>query len=82
MSFHEAFDFHEFFYLVVVGRTGFCFMVNEMRKWKGIDAVYDLTLGYPDRIPQTEKAFFKYSETFGLPKGKFFKSFLFFSTLW
>lgn len=34
--------------------TGFVYLVNQMRKKKCLDAVYDLTLIYPDGCPQTE----------------------------
>lgn len=34
--------------------TGFVYLVNQMRKRKCLDAVYDLTLIYPDGCPQTE----------------------------
>lgn len=34
--------------------TGFVFLTNTMRKNKQINSVYDLTVGYPDVIPQCE----------------------------
>ncbi|XP_050435656.1 lysocardiolipin acyltransferase 1-like isoform X2 [Adelges cooleyi] len=34
--------------------TGFVFLTDIMKKNKQIDAVYDLTIGYPDSIPQNE----------------------------
>ncbi|BET02959.1 Acyltransferase [Nesidiocoris tenuis] len=34
--------------------TGYTYMVNRMRTGNHIDAVYDLTVGYPDTLPETE----------------------------
>ncbi|XP_013391730.1 LOW QUALITY PROTEIN: lysocardiolipin acyltransferase 1-like [Lingula anatina] len=36
--------------------TGFSFIAQEMRKNNALDAIYDVTVGYPDSIPQTEQA--------------------------
>ncbi|XP_066255761.1 lysocardiolipin acyltransferase 1-like [Euwallacea similis] len=38
--------------------TGFVYLVDEMRKKKCLDAVYDLTLIYPDVCPQNEEKLF------------------------
>ncbi|CAG9767735.1 unnamed protein product [Ceutorhynchus assimilis] len=38
--------------------TGFVYLVDEMRKNKCLDAVYDVTLIYPDDCPQTEEELF------------------------
>ncbi|CAB4056049.1 LCLAT1 [Lepeophtheirus salmonis] len=34
--------------------TGFGFLANKMRERKRLDAIYDITLSYPDVIPETE----------------------------
>uniref|UniRef100_A0AAR5QFZ6 Acyltransferase C-terminal domain-containing protein n=1 Tax=Dendroctonus ponderosae TaxID=77166 RepID=A0AAR5QFZ6_DENPD len=38
--------------------TGFVYLVDEMRKRNCLDAVYDLTLIYPDDCPQNEEQLF------------------------
>jgi len=43
--------------------TGFIFILNLMKKYKLIDSVYDLTIGYMDHIPQNEISIIK-----GFPK--------------
>ena len=35
--------------------TGFTYLVRHLQKSNYLDAVYDLTIAYPDSIPQTEK---------------------------
>ncbi|KAF7274012.1 hypothetical protein GWI33_013302 [Rhynchophorus ferrugineus] len=38
--------------------TGFMYLIDEMRKKKCVDAIYDVTLVYPDACPQNEKELF------------------------
>jgi len=49
-------------------RTGFMYLVERMRAFNNIDAVYDLTMAFRDRIPQSEKCFFTYDDKIGMPK--------------
>lgn len=51
------------------GKTGFVYIVNQMRSYRNIDAIYDLTMGFQDRIPQSEKSFFIHNDKIGMPSG-------------
>uniref|UniRef100_A0A0K2SVC8 Lysocardiolipin acyltransferase 1like [Bombus impatiens] n=1 Tax=Lepeophtheirus salmonis TaxID=72036 RepID=A0A0K2SVC8_LEPSM len=44
-----------FEYLLFPRTTGFGFLANKMRERKRLDAIYDITLSYPDVIPETER---------------------------
>lgn len=46
-------------YVIYPKTTGFCFATEFLRKEKALDAVYDITIGYPDRVPQEEMDFLK-----------------------
>lgn len=35
--------------------TGFVFLASQMMARKSLDSIYDVTLIYPDVVPQTEK---------------------------
>eukprot|EP00096_Caligus_rogercresseyi_P003892 TRINITY_DN1771_c1_g1_i1.p1 TRINITY_DN1771_c1_g1~~TRINITY_DN1771_c1_g1_i1.p1 ORF type:complete len:392 (+),score=100.38 TRINITY_DN1771_c1_g1_i1:76-1251(+) len=43
-----------FNYLLFPRTTGFGFLADKMRRKKRLDAIYDITLSYPDAIPETE----------------------------
>jgi len=54
-------------YLLHPRKTGFVYIVNQMRSYRNIDAIYDLTMGFQDRIPQSEKSFFIHNDKIGMP---------------
>ncbi|XP_013772761.1 lysocardiolipin acyltransferase 1-like [Limulus polyphemus] len=47
-------DFSSYRHVLHPRTTGFVFMAQKMREFGMLDAVYDVTIGYPDRIPQSE----------------------------
>ncbi|KAK9887015.1 hypothetical protein WA026_019942 [Henosepilachna vigintioctopunctata] len=48
-------NLQEYNYLLHPRTTGFTFLSSQLLKQKCLDAIYDLTIIYPDIIPQTEK---------------------------
>ena len=42
----------EYHYLLHPKTTGFSYLVRHQRQADNFDAVYDLTIGYPDHVPQ------------------------------
>ncbi|XP_050533269.1 lysocardiolipin acyltransferase 1-like isoform X2 [Daktulosphaira vitifoliae] len=50
----EKNNFPKYRYVLHPKTTGFVFLTDTMRKNKQIEAVYDITIGYPDLIPQNE----------------------------
>lgn len=49
------FFFQKYDYLLHPRTTGFAYLTSQLMKQSCLDAVYDLTIVYPDVVPQTEK---------------------------
>ncbi|GJQ78024.1 hypothetical protein Trydic_g2372 [Trypoxylus dichotomus] len=54
-KFAESNDFKKYDYVLHPRTTGFSFLVGRLLSKNGLDALYDITLAYCDKIPQTEK---------------------------
>lgn len=48
-------NFQKYEYVLHPRTTGFVFMATQLMEKNSLDAVYDVTLIYPDVVPQTEK---------------------------
>ncbi|XP_018334204.1 lysocardiolipin acyltransferase 1-like [Agrilus planipennis] len=54
-KFAEKNNLQKYSYVLHPRTTGFAFIAEELLSRNNLDAVYDITLVYPDAIPQTEK---------------------------
>lgn len=54
-SFAEQNSLPKFEYVLHPRTTGFTFIVDMLRKGDNLDAVHDITVAYPQNIPQTER---------------------------
>ncbi|XP_076056545.1 lysocardiolipin acyltransferase 1-like [Oratosquilla oratoria] len=53
-AFAEKFGLQKFEYVLHPRTTGFCYLLDTMRKSKEMKAVYDITVAYPRTLPVTE----------------------------